>query len=125
MYWLGIEAMDAIGRRAGQCVVSEWLDLVFIEFQLPHKINRPDPPPDEEILQRFGAAMLGGMVQRAMALAGDPGREKLSEARIGKALREGAQAGFRHNLERERERQKARGALLARLERGEGATKGR
>ena len=125
VYWLGIEAMDAIGRRAGQCVVSEWLERLFIEFQIPHKTNRPDPPPDEEILQRFGAAMLGGMVQRAMVLAGDPGREKLSEARIGKALREGAQAGFRHNLERERERQKTRGALLARLERGEGATKGR
>lgn len=125
LYWLGIEAMDAIGRRAGQCVVSEWLDLVFIEFQLPSKINLPDPPPYEDILQRFGAAILGGMVQRAMALAAEPGGEKISEARIGKALREGARAGFRHNLERERERQKARGALLARLERGEGATKGR
>ena len=125
VYWLGIEAMDAIGRRAGQCVVTEWLDRLFIEFQIPHKSNRPDPPPDEEILQRFGAAMLGGMVERAMALAADPAREKHTEARIGKALREGALAGFRHNLERERTRQKARGTLLARLERAEEATKGR
>jgi hypothetical protein len=126
VYWLGIEAMDAIGRRAGQCVVTEWLERLFIEFQLPHRIDRPDPPPYEEILQRFGAAMLGGMVQRAMVLAEDAASGKLSEAQIGKALREGARAGFRHNLERERVRHKAREALLARLERGEkGATKAR
>ena len=76
VYWLGIEAIDAIGRRAGQCVVSEWLELLFIEFRLPLKSNLPDPPPYEDILQRFGAAMLGGMVQHAMVLAPDAAREK-------------------------------------------------
>ena len=126
VYWLGIEAMDAIGRRAGQCVMREWLEIVFIEFQLPFETNLPDPPPYEEILQRFAAAVLGGMVQGAMALAAEGAREKVPEARVAKALEEGARAGFRHNLKRERERHEAREALLTRLERGgKGATKRR
>lgn len=106
--------------------MREWLEIVFIELQLPFEMNLPDPPPYEEILQRFAAAVLGGMVQGAMAVAADGAREKVSEARVAKALQDGARAGFRHNLKRERERHEAREALLTRLERGgKGAIKGR
>ena len=91
LYWLGIEAMDAIGRRAGQCVVSEWLELVFIEFRLPSKTNLPDPPPYEEILQRFGAAMLGGMVPAGHGPGRRPGARSsprlASGRRCGRARR--------------------------------------
>jgi hypothetical protein len=116
VYWLGIEAIDALGRRAGQCAVSEWVDLLWVELYVPLLSDLPDPPPYEDILQRFAAAMLGGMVRQSMALAPEAARGKRSEAKIAAALREGAQAGFRHNLDRERERHKQRQGFLARLD---------
>jgi hypothetical protein len=116
VYWLGIEALDAIGRRAGQCMVGSWLEILWIEFRLPIPPEGLTPRPDEEIRQRFAAAMLGGMVREAMGLAREAPRLKDARKRVAAALRKGAKTGFRHNLERERERHAWRGKLLARLE---------
>jgi hypothetical protein len=113
---LGIDALDAIGRRAGRCMVQESLELVFIEFRIPLLSDRPDPPPFElEILQRVGATMLGGMVAAAMRLAPQDGDRALSTERLASGLREGARAGLRRALEIEEKRQARRGELLARL----------
>ena len=112
---LGIEAMDALGRRAGQCMVSEWVDLVFIEFRIPLPFDRPARPFDPEVLQRVGATMLGGMVERAMQLATDAAEAGHSAGRVASALREGARDGLRRSLDLEARCQERRGALLARL----------
>jgi hypothetical protein len=113
---LGITAKDVLGRRAGQCAVTEWIRR-FEEPELPWKTNLPDPPPFEDILQRFGVAMLGGMVQRAMELAPEASGAKLSPTQLGDHLRGGARQAFVHTLKRERTRQDARESLIAGLER--------
>jgi hypothetical protein len=112
---LGIEAMDAIGRRAGRCMVRESLELVFVELRIPLPFDRPDPPFELEILQRVAATMLGGMVVSAMQLAPEDGDAAPSSERIAPALREGARAGLRRALEIEEKSHARRGALLSRL----------
>lgn len=99
---LGGFARDAIGRRAGQCTITEWIWRFFpIEVQEIFK-PKPDPCltcPPFEMIELFA---LGGIVREMLTLAyNNPrGMDKLEETHWANALAKGIEQGLGEFAER-------------------------
>ncbi len=103
---LGLTAYDAIGRRAGQCVIFDWIWHFFpVEITEIFK-PRPDPCltcPPFEMVEIF---TLGGVVREMLALAyaaRDAKARAVDEKRLGEATAKGIRAGLGELFARQKE----------------------
>lgn len=95
---LGEYARDAIGRRASQCTLINWIDILLpreiIEVFRPRK-PLPDPCltcPPFELLEIF---TLGGIVRELLPLAQQALRDgKVADRAVAKAIAKGIAAGM-------------------------------
>jgi hypothetical protein len=96
LWELGVTAKDAIGRRAGQCVIQDWIWPIFpldvVEIFKP----RPDPcltcPPFESI-EIF---TLGGIVREMLTLAyaNRAGKAQVDEKTLAQSMAKGISNGL-------------------------------
>jgi hypothetical protein len=112
LVWLGFSGVDAIGRRASQCIATEWvithLDPKIHELlrYRPLPPNPPDPPFDAfEFVREFA---LGGALREVMARVNpqDPPREPLAPKEVAALVKKGAAQGlaelYKYHAERRR-----------------------
>lgn len=111
---LGFDGVDAIGRRASQCLATDWaLDLVspklkelawrrpFPPFP-PEPPNPPDPPdPPFEMLEDLREYVIGGALQQLLARREEG---KLGPDDVPELVKRGAQKGLAALLEDGRKR---------------------
>lgn len=126
---LGGVAIDALGRRASQCTVSNWIHDFFIERHIDDIFRRrPDPCltcPPFELLERY---VIGGMTRQLLTVAyeleseADRDDEEVTEKRVHEAVRVGLDEGwnefvsdFRNSLESDRERLDALSSVTPRV----------
>lgn len=94
-------ARDAIGRRASQCTLTDWIDIIFpIEIRDIFK-RRPDPCltcPPFELLEIF---TLGGIVLEMLPLAAEAELKegRIDERSLAKAMAKGVERGLGSLLE--------------------------
>jgi hypothetical protein len=135
---LGGAGLDALGRRASQCTVSDWIHDFFIE-RVAEEQFKPGPEPcltcpPFELLEQYA---IGGMTRQLLSLVydletrEDPGDEAALEDLVHEAMRAGLDEGwnefiedYRRSLESSGERLEALSRLSPRLrlreERGDG-----
>jgi hypothetical protein len=127
LHVLGSYGIDAIGRRASQCAVSQFLiwryprplrELVWeIEDKFPVPPNPPDPPPFREIYLHEEFAM-GGMLQAMMASfpGHTPPKEMPDERKLAALVDEGLSAGLKEWTRFTREGSRYTEKILHRLQ---------
>jgi hypothetical protein len=97
---LGQLAHDAIGRRAGQCVLTRW---IFDVIQVPWEIVRVPPNPCLTCppFELFEIYALGGIVQEMLKVNYELEKErgKVSEAKVAKAMAVGIDKGTNELVE--------------------------
>ena len=99
LWELGETARDAIGRRAGKCLLSHWvIDVV----QIPREIlTRPDPCLSCPPVDLFELYSLGGMVREMLQLYYklEEGKEKFSEVAVARSAEIGLKAGLSESVQ--------------------------
>jgi hypothetical protein len=121
---LGFAGVDAIGRRASQCVATDWLiDLLPIKLRevyryRPFPPNPPDPPfRPLEFLREFA---LGGALREVMRAFGPDNipKEAPAEKEVEAIIQRGAAAGLEELIKLESRGLEESKGILDQLSRG-------
>lgn len=121
LWELGTYARDAIGRRAGQCTIIEWVFHLFpLELQEVFKPLKPRPDPcltcpPFEVLEVY---TLGGIVREMLSLAYDAriGKAKVSEESLARTMVVGGDLGVKEFLKTQQNSLEQTRTLMKRLE---------
>jgi hypothetical protein len=109
IYWLGFAGVDAIGRRASQCLVTEWVIpqvLKDLSLQLRWKPIPPDPGPLVPAyggLEHIREFALGGALREMLRVfRGQALTEPPSEEQLERVVEQGSLAGLAELVEYQR-----------------------
>ena len=118
LWELGGYARDAIGRRAGQCTITEWVRVLF-PVEISELLKRRPAPcltcPPFEMIELY---TLGGIVREMLTLvyASRAGKGEVDEKALARAMVAGSEIGIKEFLTTHQESLKHTQALMKRLE---------